>query len=222
MSTRGRSFQGPAVDCNKVIKQVRLMEKWVFKQHSSSLQIVNRFQTHSHLNSYLLIPLPMAVQLGDTILISAAEVEQSKADPIEIKWQQTLRNVSGKYIQAKFTVVKAADAAGKTGDETTSFIFIQVERFEAFSKKQVAGVDVNYTVVVDKAFQYGQKNPQGEGRWLVFHDTTRNPFQHRFIQGALQAGAARATEIARTFGFEAAETLLKGAQGFFGHPLHNF
>ncbi|KAH6919078.1 hypothetical protein BKA70DRAFT_1214830 [Coprinopsis sp. MPI-PUGE-AT-0042] len=164
----------------------------------------------------------MAVQLGDTILISAVEVEQSKADPIEVKWQQTLRNVSGKYIQAKFTVIKAADTAGNTGDETTSFIFIQVERFEAFIKKQVAGVDVNYTIVVDKTFQYGQKNQQGEGRWLVFHDTTRNPFQHRFIQGALQAGAAKATEIARIFGFAAADVLLKGMEGFFGHPLRSF
>ena len=33
--------------------------------------------------------------------------------------------------------------------------------------------------------QYGQKNAQGELRFLVYHDQEREPFQHRFIELAL-------------------------------------
>ena len=39
-----------------------------------------------------------------------------------------------------------------------------------------------WEVIVNNRFQYGQKNRQGEGRWLVYHDQGRDMWQVSIIE----------------------------------------
>lgn len=49
--------------------------------------------------------------------------------------------------------------------------------------------------------QYGQKNAQGEMRFVVYHDKERKPFQHRFIETALASTLSKkANEVAAKLG----------------------
>lgn len=47
-----------------------------------------------------------------------------------------------------------------------------------------------YKIRIDSNIQYGQKNAQGELRFLVYYDKGRKPYQHRFIETALGSVAA--------------------------------
>lgn len=46
-------------------------------------------------------------------------------------------------------------------------------------------------MTIDSSFQYGQKNAQGDLRFLVYHDKERRPYQHRFIETALGSTIAK-------------------------------
>lgn len=49
--------------------------------------------------------------------------------------------------------------------------------------------------------QYGQKNAQGDMRFVVYHDQERKPFQHRFIETALASNLSKkANEVAAKLG----------------------
>ena len=52
--------------------------------------------------------------------------------------------------------------------------------------------------------QYGQKNAQGELRFIVYHDQERKPYQHRFIETALGSAVTGKAK-------KAADLLGKGA-----------
>ena len=81
-----------------------------------------------------------------------------------------------------------------------------------------------YKLKIDSALQYGQKNAQGEMRFLVYHDQERKPFQHRFIETALGSmGAGKAKEIAEKFGQGAiAGSVVDLAKNFVGDYLRTF
>lgn len=72
--------------------------------------------------------------------------------------------------------------------------------------------------------QYGQKNAAGELRFLVYHDTERKPFQHRFIETALgSAAAGKAKEVAEKLGGGSiAGNISDIAKNFVGDYLHTF
>lgn len=101
----------------------------------------------------------------------------------------------------------------------------------------------NLDVRVDDRFQFGQKNAQGEARFLVWHDKSRSPFQvrlpafaalagfsltsrsqHRFVQGAAVAfsnkGAQWVTKIP-TWG-DMVKQGMDQIKGLIGDPLRNF
>ena len=85
-------------------------------------------------------------------------------------------------------------------------------------------VTEGYKLKIDGSMQYGQKNAQGEMRFLVLHDQERKPFQHRFLETALgSTGAAKAKEIAEKFGQGAiAGTVTDLAKNFVGDYLRTF
>lgn len=72
--------------------------------------------------------------------------------------------------------------------------------------------------------QYGQKNAEGELRFLVYHDTERKPYQHRFIETALgSAVAGKAKEVAGIMGQgSTAGSITDLAKNFVGDYLHTF
>ena len=81
-----------------------------------------------------------------------------------------------------------------------------------------------YKLRIDSNMQYGQKNPQGELRFLVYHDQDRKPYQHRFIETALGSMAAgKAQEIAKKLGQgSVAGSVADLAKNFVGDFLCTF
>lgn len=82
-----------------------------------------------------------------------------------------------------------------------------------------------YKLRIDSNMQYGQKNIQGELRFLVYHDKDRKPYQHRFIETALgSAAAGKAQEVAKQFLGEGgiAGSVADLAKNFVGDYLRSF
>lgn len=81
-----------------------------------------------------------------------------------------------------------------------------------------------YKLRIDSNIQYGQKNIQGELRFLVYHDKDRKPYQHRFIETALgSAAAGKAQEVAKQFGQGGiAGNVAELAKNFVGDFLRTF
>ncbi|TFL00753.1 hypothetical protein BDV98DRAFT_593620 [Pterulicium gracile] len=127
--------------------------------------------------------------LGKTILVTAADIEERKKTPIEVKWRQGLADVAETYIQTTFICIGRLDTlaeGGKTGAESKGAIYIQLNKLEGLRSKKVAE-QPDFTIVLDKDFQYGQKSKDGTGRWFVFHDKQHKPFRHRFLAATMQA-----------------------------------
>jgi len=96
-------------------------------------------------------------------------------------------------------------------------------------------------LTIDDKFQYGQKNAQGDMRFVVYHEKSRKPFQvhlsvgndaeppltvaqHRFIETSIASLAANVSaKIAGVFGYgtvaDVAKTL---ANNYVGDYLHTF
>lgn len=54
-------------------------------------------------------------------------------------------------------------------------VFIQKSYLDSFKGKLSGN-----SFIVDGSFQYGQKNPAGEGRWLAYHDKSQRAYQVRW------------------------------------------
>ncbi|CAP64730.1 uncharacterized protein PODANS_5_9960 [Podospora anserina S mat+] len=82
----------------------------------------------------------------------------------------------------------------------------------------------NFILPINDKFQYGQKNAQGENRWLVLHDKDNKLYQHRFIVATVQGHAAEwAKTLANSFGAgELASQVTSIGKSFVGHYLHTF
>ncbi|KAA8895560.1 hypothetical protein FN846DRAFT_911624 [Sphaerosporella brunnea] len=81
-----------------------------------------------------------------------------------------------------------------------------------------------YEVTVDEHFQYGQKNKEGECRFLVYHKKGRKPFQHRFIPTAIGSNAAEwRNKLAHNLGHGSlADQISSAVKKFVGDYLHGF
>ncbi|KAG8766731.1 hypothetical protein FRC12_006682 [Ceratobasidium sp. 428] len=122
------------------------------------------------------------VQLGDVLLVPEQGLSQ-----LTIEWQQSLQNKKGDYLTC-FVPVKGKGEADKV------LCFFQSDWYNAAHlgpKGELVQslVGDHYEVKVDGKARYGQKNAKGEARFIVYHDTSRNPYQHRFINQALRQTA---------------------------------
>ncbi|KAK4701372.1 hypothetical protein P7C70_g4863, partial [Phenoliferia sp. Uapishka_3] len=76
---------------------------------------------------------------------------------------------------------------------------------------------------VDSKFQYGQKNGEGDLRFVVYHDRERKIYQHRFVASLLARCANDAKDVADWFGAgDVAGAVNDLARNFVGDYLHNF
>lgn len=157
------------------------------------------------------------VEKGDWIKFDPASKTQET-----IKWQQDLGSRQAPYTVVPYTV-KDKQAAGS--------LFIQSSLADQFFEKcqkddsENPLVSGGYKIEVDDAFQYGQNNEQTL-RFLVYHDKSNKPYQHRFIETTafsnignkiVAVGAASAPQWS--------EILKQGAdlaKGFIGDYLRNF
>ncbi|KAK7451212.1 hypothetical protein VKT23_012549 [Stygiomarasmius scandens] len=151
------------------------------------------------------------VQKGDIISFSLDAKRE-----VTVTWSQSLSTKSESYY---------AIAATNTsrGNADVNF-FVQKNKFdnELGSFASVNGNTVKVTIT-DK-FQYGQKNAQGDFRFVVYHDMSRKPYQHRFIETTLLAkGGDIALKLAKGFGYEdVGMNVTDFAKRFIGDYLHNF
>ncbi|KAL6912490.1 hypothetical protein FSST1_010250 [Fusarium sambucinum] len=59
----------------------------------------------------------------------------------------------------------------------------------------------NWVAEISDRFQYGQKNKNGDGRWVALHDKNNKPYQHRFMIVTMQGRLSQtAKNLARGFG----------------------
>lgn len=72
--------------------------------------------------------------------------------------------------------------------------------------------------------QYGQKNSQGDMRFVVYHNKKYKPYQHRFIETALGSTATNMTKkVAEALGQgENANNVSQIAANYVGDYLKTF
>ncbi|KAL0567431.1 hypothetical protein V5O48_014557, partial [Marasmius crinis-equi] len=99
--------------------------------------------------------------------------------------------------------------------------FCQTEWFneERLGKKNADGY---YEVTIGDKYQYGQKNKDGDNRWVAFHDKGRKPYQHRFVKTLLVKGGELAGKIAGLVGFPQGSTIVNELEKYLGDYLHDF
>jgi hypothetical protein len=151
------------------------------------------------------------VEKGNTISFSKSAI--TNGDTVTIQWQQDLKDRSADYI--------VVDAAFKENDVP---LFVQKSKSDDLLAK-VQGDETTLKVPVDSSFQYGQ-NKDKTFRFLVYHNKTNKPYQHRFINqttaAKLAAAAKQLTGKVDISAVKAFNSFVSGAQAYFGDPLRDF
>ncbi|KAK1753655.1 hypothetical protein QBC47DRAFT_430496 [Echria macrotheca] len=133
------------------------------------------------------------VQAGNELLVDL--FDGNTMVPIVVKWQQNFVTREATYY--------CVNAYNTTTNETLPF-FIAAEFYKSatasnpnhISKVGTLVPGEGYKLKVDDKLQYGQKNAQGDNRFIVFHDKDRKPYQHRFIEAAVLSTLAKQGEEA--------------------------
>ncbi|KAF5631079.1 uncharacterized protein FTJAE_7944 [Fusarium tjaetaba] len=159
---------------------------------------------------------------GDQLSVPAytAEAEQNA---VEISWSQMFRTRSARYY--------VVNAQNQSKGNANVLMYIQ-DRFYKDSKSneyigKLPGARQegnNWIVSISDCFQYGQKNKNGDGRWVALHDKDNKPYQHRFMIVTIQGKLSEAAKnLAKSFGAgEIAEQVSKIGGGYIGDYLHTF
>ncbi|KAG8695354.1 hypothetical protein FRC09_009201 [Ceratobasidium sp. 395] len=177
------------------------------------------------------------VQSGDVLLIP-----ENKLTKVTIEWQQMFQDKKADYY-AGFVPVKGKSEADQV------LVFIQSEWYpEAANLAKIAtkgklvppisstkrkltvratrsAVGDRYELKVDGKSRYGQKNAKGEARFIVQHDTSRNPYQHRFMNQVLrQTALGIGQKVAQMLGVAGGVTslALSQVQALVGDELRKF
>ncbi|KAG9605512.1 hypothetical protein KCU97_g485, partial [Aureobasidium melanogenum] len=160
------------------------------------------------------------INTGDELLIPLFSADNK---PVTVQWSQNLSQRTAQY----FALV--ADNIS-TGEQVPFFIAAEFYKTStAANPNHITKVGQlvdgeGYKIKVDDKIQYGQKNAQGELRFVVYHDKERKRYQHRFIETALgSAAAGKASELAKGFGFgDIAGGIASIAKNFVGDYLRTF
>ncbi|KAK0542837.1 hypothetical protein OC846_006414 [Tilletia horrida] len=138
---------------------------------------------------------PREVQLGDVIRFHKHSVQSTLAFEYARFFSKNNEGLTWK--ERKFVTAKAQyrywsftynDALGVEGHRV---IYVQSNDREVWTRFWTMVRDGKedqkdfYTLKVDDKFQYGQ-NSEGKGRYLVFHNRSHMPFQHRFKTSATE------------------------------------
>ncbi|THV05865.1 hypothetical protein K435DRAFT_849612 [Dendrothele bispora CBS 962.96] len=151
------------------------------------------------------------VQKGDIISFTLDNKRE-----ITVTWSQNLSSKSEAHY--------AIPAKNTSRDNADVNFFVQKNWLDNELSK-FATVDGNTArVTITDKFQYGQKNDQGEFRFVVYHDTSRKPYQHRFIETTLLAkGGDIAVKLAKGFGYDQVGMNVSDfLKRFVGDYLRNF
>ncbi|KAK3390627.1 hypothetical protein B0H63DRAFT_446727 [Podospora didyma] len=170
--------------------------------------------------------MPGPVESGHELLVDLFDGDALGA-PITVKWQQN-------FVARQSTYYRV-DAYNTATDETVPF-FIAAEYYKSstssnpnhISKVGTLLPGEGYKLKVNDKLQYGQKNAEGENRFIVFHDKERKPYQHRFIETAVLSALAKSGEeaagkVLTGFGLSgAASAVVDTVKAYVGDYLHTF
>ncbi|KAK0743965.1 hypothetical protein B0T18DRAFT_431137 [Schizothecium vesticola] len=161
-------------------------------------------------------------EAGNTLSIPAYTPKAEDAT-VELEWSQTF-----KTREATYYIVCAKNASKGNADV---MLFVQDRFYKDESSPdyigKIPGVTKNgdsFTVTINDRFQYGQKNKEGEKRWVVLHDKGNKMYQHRFMTTTVQGNAAEwAKTLANSFGAgDLASQVSDLGKRFVGDYLHTF
>ncbi|KDQ09654.1 hypothetical protein BOTBODRAFT_36886 [Botryobasidium botryosum FD-172 SS1] len=152
----------------------------------------------------------MPVNKGDILLVPSAVSDENR---IHVQWQQSLQNKEADYI--------SVITRNKSQGEESVILFVQADWFND-QHLGAKGEHDYYEVKIDEKFQYGQKNSKGDNRWVVLHDHSRKPYQHRFVESLFSKAGTFAGKVAALAGFPIVDKVIPSLKGFLGDYLHNF
>ncbi|KAJ4323570.1 hypothetical protein N0V84_004311 [Fusarium piperis] len=159
---------------------------------------------------------------GDVLIIPAYGAQSEQAT-LEIQWSQSFRTRTARYY-----VIPAQNQS--KGNESV-LLYVQDRFYKDEGSNDYIGriqgarrEDNSWIVSISDRFQYGQKNKNGDGRWVALHDKDNKPYQHRFMISTIQGQAAEwAKTLAKQFGAgEIADAVSKLGSSFIGDYLHTF
>ncbi|EWZ29563.1 uncharacterized protein FOBCDRAFT_171255 [Fusarium oxysporum Fo47] len=159
---------------------------------------------------------------GDLLSMPAytAEAEQNA---VEISWSQSFRTRTARYY--------IVNAQNQSKGNTNVLMYIQDRYYKDSNSNEYIGKlpgarqeGNSWIVSITDRFQYGQKNKNGDGRWVALHDKDNKPYQHRFMIVTIQGKLTEAAKnLARSFGAgEIAEQVSKLGGSYIGDYLHTF
>ncbi|KAF5010431.1 hypothetical protein FDECE_3400 [Fusarium decemcellulare] len=160
-------------------------------------------------------------EIHDVIRFEAYNPD-SEGGRLEIPWSQSLRTKMATYY-----IVKAENTS-KANASVILYIQDYIYKDEGSAdyvgkNHEVKREGNNWVVPITDRFQYGQKNAQGEKRWLVLHDKNNKPYQVREIIGCSGTATEWAKTLANSFGAgELADTMEKLGNSFVGDFLKTF
>ncbi|KAJ7878041.1 hypothetical protein B0H13DRAFT_2346830 [Mycena leptocephala] len=163
--------------------------------------------------------MPSPVESGQEIMVPLFDAESAGA-PVHVNWQQNMSQ-------------RKADYYALTADTPPQVpFFIAAEYYKSSTKANPSHITKvgepvegeGYKLKVNDRLQYGQKNAQGELRFIVYHDKERKPYQHRFIETAVgSATAGKAAEMAKAFGVGVVgDQIMDHLKAIVGDYLHTF
>lgn len=145
------------------------------------------------------------VQCGDTIYYQPSELT-NQGNIINVEWQQSFQQRGADYVE-----IAAVDKDNKAFFP----LFVEKSKMPEFQKQsQCDDAKGICTVNVGSQFQYGQNNEQ-TFRFLVYHNKSDKPFQHRFVtKNTFVKFAKSADNLANSAIVDTVGTFLPGvAQG---------
>ncbi|KAL0954993.1 hypothetical protein HGRIS_003919 [Hohenbuehelia grisea] len=139
---------------------------------------------------------------------------------VNIQWQQSLRQHNELYYTFKAKNTTAGDA------DFVVPVFVQ----KSFYDSKFGSSSGNVEFKITKEWQYGQADKSGKGRFVVLHNKSNKPYQHRFTEGALEAFVKSGTPITvatKLFGVsednaKTVQDVIGKIEGVFGDYLHDF
>ncbi|KAJ3535817.1 hypothetical protein NM208_g5410 [Fusarium decemcellulare] len=159
---------------------------------------------------------------GNVLTIPAWTPESEQA-VLEISWSQSFRTRSARYY-----IVRAQNQSKSNVDV---LVYVQDRFYKEEASNDYIGrlpgarkEGNTWVVTISDRFQYGQKNKNGDGRWVALHDKDNKPYQHRFMVTTIQGQAAEwAKTLSKSFGAgEIADAVSKLGNNFIGDYLHTF
>ncbi|QRV81487.1 hypothetical protein RhiJN_09502 [Ceratobasidium sp. AG-Ba] len=145
------------------------------------------------------------VQSGDVLLIPAQGLTA-----VTVEWRQNLSNKKSSYHTG---MVNVKDKVGKCQSSSSPSGTRMQVICPGFPQKRVTAM--NSGSVVRRATARKMDR--------VYHDTSRNPFQHRFVKSALLSMATdQVRKVAEELKVPRAEDAISLSESLFGDPLRAF